>query len=76
MKKDKLLFEKNKKAFEDSKEKLMKTHYNLYVAFVNGELADSDTDEKRLYLRVLDKYGYIPIYLHKVTEIEEIRYVR
>jgi hypothetical protein len=69
----KRIFAGDKKAFEQMLPRLLEdTRYRgKYVAVVDGELADSDSDEAAMVMRVYRKYGYRPIYEGKVAEEKE-----
>jgi PHD/YefM family antitoxin component YafN of YafNO toxin-antitoxin module len=61
-------FERERAAFERLKPKLLKTHRGKFVAVVNEQVVDVDTDRVKLVLRVYDRFGYRPIYVQLVKE--------
>lgn len=61
-------FERERTAFERLKPKLLKTHRGKFVAVVNEQVVDVDTDRVKLVLRVYDRFGYRPIYVQLVEE--------
>lgn len=46
---------------------LLRTHPNKFVAIHEGKLVDSGEDKVALGLRVYSKFGYVPIYVGRVT---------
>jgi len=46
---------------------LMSMYEGKYVAVLNGQVVDSDIDERALVQRVYQKFGYKPIYVPLVT---------
>jgi len=61
-------FERARAAFERLKPELLKTHRGQFVAVVNEQVVDVDTDRVKLVLRVYDRLGYRPIYVQLVEE--------
>ena len=61
-------FERERAAFERLKPELLKTHRGKFVAVVNEQVVDADTDRVKLVLRVYDRFGYRPIYVQLVEE--------
>ena len=61
-------FERERAAFERLKPELLKTHRGKFVAVVNEQVVDMDTDRVKLVLRVYDRFGYRPIYVQRVEE--------
>ena len=59
-------------AFERMKPELLKTHKGKWVAIHNGELVDSDDDDKTLAKRVYGKFGYRTILMTQVTETPQV----
>ena len=49
------------------RESLLKTHKNQYVAVHQGKVVDSGGGEIALGLRVYAKFGYVPIYVGRVS---------
>lgn len=62
--------ENERSVFLRMKDELLRSdeYREKYVAFHEGRLVDHDVDLKRLATRVYEKYGYVPIYMDKVTE--------
>ena len=61
-------FERERAAFERLKPELLKTHRGKFVAVVNEQVVDVDSDRVKLVLRVYDRFGYRPIYVQLVKE--------
>ena len=63
------IFEIERKAFEELRPQLLKDsrYAGKWVAIVDGNLVDSDSDHRKLVMRVHEKYGYRPIYADKIT---------
>jgi hypothetical protein len=61
-------FEQEKRAYERLESDLMATYKGKYVAIREGQVVDSDEDKMTLIIRVYDKLGYGPMYVHKVGE--------
>lgn len=68
------IFERERDNFLKLKEELLhnQAYLNKYVAIINGKVADSDNDESVLVERVYKRYGYIPLYIGKVTQEQAI----
>ena len=47
---------------------LLKTHNGQYVAIHDGQVVGSGTDKVAVALKAYKEYGYIPIYVHLVTD--------
>jgi hypothetical protein len=47
---------------------LLQTHRGKYVAIHEGQLVDSGDELVALALRVYERFGYVPIYMHLVTD--------
>lgn len=71
------VFERERDSFLRMKQRLLndQAYLDRYVAIINGNVADSDTDKSVLVERVYTKFGYIPLYIGKVTN-EQKRYRR
>lgn len=61
-------FERERAAFHRLKPELLKTHRGKYVAVVDEQVVDADTDKIKLILRVYDRFGYRPIYAQLVDD--------
>jgi hypothetical protein len=46
---------------------LLSMYEGKYVAVLNGQVVDSDVDERALVQRVYQKFGYQPMYVQLVT---------
>jgi hypothetical protein len=68
------IFEKERAAFLRLKKKLIgdANYSDKYVAIVGGRMVDSDSDKILLANRVYSKFGYIAMYIGKVTRKERI----
>jgi hypothetical protein len=68
------IFEKERAVFLRLKKKLLgdANYSEKYVAIVGGRIVDSDNDKILLAKRVYSKFGYIPVYIGKVTSKERI----
>ena len=66
---------RQKRMFDKSTEDLIRKGYRgKYVAFRNGEVLDSDTDEHVLATRMYEKYGWNkPIYIDRVLREKDRR---
>ena len=62
-------------AFEQMKPALLQSHKDKWVAIHNGELVDSDADDKLLLERVDSKFGDITMLVTRVTETERVYHV-
>lgn len=47
---------------------LLKTHNGQYVAIHDGQVVESGPDGIAVALRAYKRFGYIPIYVHLVTD--------
>lgn len=67
-------FYKEKDAFLRMFAGLLKNpRYNRkFVAVFKGEVVDYDRDNRELAKRVYAKYGYVPIYIDKVSEEKRV----
>lgn len=67
-------FNMEKQAFQKIRYDLLenKKYHNEFIAIHKGKLVDHDKDNIKLAKRVYKKYGYIPIYIDKITEIEKV----
>ncbi|MDH7485731.1 MAG: hypothetical protein QHJ81_05580 [Anaerolineae bacterium] len=65
--------QKERAAFLRLKEQLLRTHSGQFVAILNGEIIDSDTDDRALTRRVYAEHGYVPIYIDEVTKEPPLR---
>ena len=63
-------FEKCRAKFEQIKPSLVKNpgFIGKYVAIVNNEIVDSDSNEETLVKRVYQKFGYIYTYIGFISE--------
>ncbi len=62
------VFERERAAFLRLKPKLLETHRGLWVAIVDEQVVDSDSDSRTLARRVYAKFGYVPAYIQLVSE--------
>lgn len=60
-------FARERQAFWAMHAHLLATYEGLYVAIVNGQVVDSDRDERTLVQRVYQTFGYQPLYVQYVT---------
>ena len=56
------------RAFLRLRPALLRSHRNKYVAIYRGKLVDCGKDEIALGLRVYAKFGYVPIYVGRVSD--------
>ena len=56
-----------RQAFWAMHSQLLPRYEGKYVAVLNGQVVDSDTDERALVQRVYQKFGYQPMYVQLVT---------
>ena len=56
-----------RQAFWAMHAQLVSRYEGKYVAVLNGQVVDSDIDERALVQRVYQKFGYQPIYVQLVT---------
>ena len=61
-------WEREYRAFMRLRESLLKAHKNQYVAVHEGKVVDSGDDEITLGLRVYAKFGYVAIYVGRVSD--------
>jgi hypothetical protein len=47
---------------------LLKTHQGQYVAIHDGQLVEAGPDKVAVALRAYKRFGYVPIYVHLVTD--------
>ena len=47
---------------------LLQTHYGQYVAIHDGQVVESGPDKFAVARNAYKRYGYIPIYVHLVTD--------
>jgi hypothetical protein len=66
-------FDKAKEYFERNKEALALKYEGKYVAILNSQVVDSDSDFSALAERVYKKHGYISIYMPFVAKKTQIR---
>jgi len=69
---DDIEFEKDKKVFGQLKAQFLKEgkYVDQYIAIVHEKLEGVGDDNAKLVREMYDKFGYIPLYVGKVTEIE------
>ena len=60
-------WEREYRAFLRLRPSLLQTHANKFVAIHEGKDVDSDEDKVALGLRVYAKFGYVPIYVGRVS---------
>ena len=56
-----------RQAFWAMHSQLLPMYEGKYVAVLNGQVVDSDVDERALVQRVYQKFGYQPMYVQLVT---------
>ena len=61
-------WERARQAFERMRSELVKTHKGRFVAILNNQVVDTDSEIGTLARRVYAKFGYRSIYMQKVTE--------
>ena len=61
-------WEQEFRAFLSLRPSLLPTHRDKYVAIHEGKVVDSGEDEIALGLRVYAKFGYVPIYVGRVSD--------
>ena len=61
-------WERARQAFERMRSELVKTHKGRFVAILNNQVVDTDSEMGTLARRVYARFGYRPIYMQKVTE--------
>ena len=60
-------WEQEFRAFLRMRPSLLRAHRNKFVAIHRGKVVDSGDDKVALGLRVYTKYGYVPIYVGRVS---------
>jgi hypothetical protein len=60
-------FAYERQAFWAMHAQLLSMYEGKYVAVLNGQVVDSDVDERALVQRVYQKFGYQPMYVQWVT---------
>lgn len=60
-------FAYERQAFWAMHAQLVPMYEGKYVAVLNGQVVDSDIDERALMQRVYQKFGYQPMYVQLVT---------
>jgi hypothetical protein len=60
-------FAGERQAFWAMHAQLLPMYEGKYVAVLNGQVVDSDVDERALVQRVYQKFGYQPMYVQLVT---------
>jgi hypothetical protein len=60
-------FASERQAFWAMHSQLLPMYEGKYVAVLNGQVVDSDVDERTLVQRVYQKFGYQPMYVQLVT---------
>ncbi len=66
------MLELAEKYYEEHKESLLKKYGGKYIAIINNEVIDSDSDFSQLANRVYKKYGYQTIYMPFVGTKERV----
>jgi len=68
------IFEREKNSFVKLKEILLSdpAYLNKYVAVVDGKVVDSDYDDSVLAERVYEGFGYIPLFIGKITRQKRV----
>lgn len=68
------IFEREKNSFAKLKETLLNdpNYLNKYIAVVGGKVVDSDYDDSVLAERVYKMFGYIPLFIGKITRKERV----
>lgn len=56
------------RAFLQMLPELLKTHYGQYVAVHEGKVVESGDDKLEVIARAYARHGYVPIYVHLVTD--------
>ncbi len=67
---DKMAREKiatERQALEAHYTDILSLYSGRYVAVHQGRVVDSDTDARALYLRIRERYGYIPVLIRRIT---------
>ncbi len=65
--------ERERRAFLAMKRTLLQNESlkGKYVAIIDGQVVDSDTDDEELVARIYRRYGYRPMYIGLVTKTRE-----
>ncbi|MBI2919236.1 MAG: hypothetical protein HYY01_14780 [Chloroflexi bacterium] len=66
-------FEQSRHFYHKHFETLYQTYAGKYIALIEGEVVDSDSDFSSLAMRVYEKYGYKDIYMPKVERERTVR---
>ena len=68
-------FEANKNSFVKLKETLLqdKNFADKFVAIINGKMVDFNSDRSALVERVYAKYGYVPLFIGRVSKEKKYR---
>lgn len=61
------VFERQKIFFEENFNNLLTRYKGKYVAIMNEKVVDSNKNEIRLIKKIYKKYGYVPVYIKKVS---------
>jgi hypothetical protein len=61
-------WEREYRAFKRLRPSLLRTYRNKYVAVHEEKVVDSGEDEIALGLRVYARFGYVPIYVGRVSD--------
>jgi hypothetical protein len=62
-------FEKQCELFESMREKFLEKYDGKYVAFHEGNILDSDDNQRELVIRIRRTHGYdLPIYIQQVLK--------
>lgn len=64
-------FERERRAFYRLLPALLNTHRGQYVAIHDEQVVDSDSDQVEVALRVLQRVGGVPIFVHLVSREPE-----
>lgn len=64
--------ERERRAFQQMLPILLNSHRDQFVAFKDGQLIDSDSDESKLVMRLYQGLGYVPLYIAPVRETERV----
>lgn len=66
------IFEKQELFFEENFNNLLTRYKGKYVAIMNEKVIDYNKDGKKLIKKIYKKYGYVPVYVKKVTTEKKI----
>ncbi len=61
------IFERQKLFFEENLNNLLTRYKGKYVAIINEKVVDSSRNEMKLIKKIYKKYGYVPVYIKKVS---------